>query len=72
MIVTLGDKGCFYKNRIYPPPKKREAQDLSGAGDTFLASFVFSMMRENNIEAAIKFAQKCASLVVGKRGVSTI
>ena len=72
VIVTLGSKGCYYQNKVYPPPKKREVRDLSGAGDTFLAAFSVSIMRENNIERAIQFAQECASLVVTKRGVSTV
>ena len=72
VIVTLGSKGCLYKNKIYRSPRKRDVRDLSGAGDTFLAAFSVSMMRDNNIEMAINFAQKCASIVVGKKGVATV
>ena len=72
VIVTLGGRGCLYKNKIYPPEKRREVRDLSGAGDTFLSAFSISIMKENDVEKAIHFAQECASLVVAKRGVTTV
>ena len=72
LIVTCGDVGCYYKKKLYPPPRKVEARDLSGAGDTFIASFVVSFIKNNDVHKAIDFAQDCASKVVTKRGVVTI
>ena len=72
LIVTYGDRGCYYKKDLYPPPRKVEARDLSGAGDTFLAAFAVSMVKNDNINKAIDFAQECASKVVAKKGVTTI
>jgi D-beta-D-heptose 7-phosphate kinase/D-beta-D-heptose 1-phosphate adenosyltransferase len=75
VIVTLGEKGCLYKRKVYPPPETewflKQAKDLSGAGDTFLAAFTVSMMRNNNVNKAIFFAQEAACSVVTKRGVAT-
>ena len=72
LVITYGDKGCYYKRKLYPPPRKVEARDLSGAGDTFLAAFAVSMVKNDNINKAIDFAQECASKVVAKKGVTTI
>ena len=75
VIVTLGEKGCLYKNKVYPPPETewflKQAKDLSGAGDTFLAAFAVSIMRNNDVNKAIFFAQEAACSVVTKRGVAT-
>ena len=72
IIITLGHKGCQYMGKVYAPPKRVVAQDLSGAGDTFLAALAVSMTREGDAETAIKFANECATKVVSKRGVATI
>jgi len=72
IIITLGHKGCNYMGKIYTPPKRVVAQDLSGAGDTFLAALAVSIMKVNDVDAAINFANDCASKVVSKRGVATI
>ena len=71
LIITRGSKGCEYINKLYPVPKV-PIKDVSGAGDTFLAGLVVEYLKENNIEQAIKFANKCATKVVQKRGVNII
>ena len=72
IIITLGHKGCQYMGKIYPPPERVVAQDLSGAGDTFLAALAVSMTRVGDVDTAINYANECASKVVSKRGVATI
>ncbi len=72
LIVTYGEQGCYYKKKLYPPPRKVETRDLSGAGDTFISAFAVNIIKNNNIDKAIDFAQDCASKVVAKRGVATI
>jgi len=72
IIVTYGRKGCKYMGKMYPPPRRVVAQDLSGAGDTFLAALAVSVTKENDVEAAINFANECAAKVVAKRGVATV
>lgn len=71
LIVTLSNKGCKYKNKIFPV-KKVEIRDVSGAGDTFLSGLVVEYLRTNDIEKAILFAQECATIVVQKPGVATV
>jgi bifunctional ADP-heptose synthase (sugar kinase/adenylyltransferase) len=72
LIVTLGENGARFQGKHYPA-NKVNSLDVSGAGDTFLAALVYSYMKNNsNIEKAIHFANKCASIVVQKNGTYAI
>ena len=71
LIITLGSKGCQFKDKIYPVSKV-EVKDQTGAGDTFVASFVDKFLLTNNVEESLIYANKCATVVVQKRGVCTI
>jgi D-beta-D-heptose 7-phosphate kinase/D-beta-D-heptose 1-phosphate adenosyltransferase len=70
ILVTLGSKGAKYMDTIYPSPDPRETIDVSGAGDTFTASFTVKYLETKNVEESIIYANKMASIVVQKRGVS--
>ncbi len=72
LIVTLGDKGVKWDNKIYPPAYKAEALDLSGAGDTFLASFAFAYLDGKSISQSINYAQGNSLKVIEKKGVAVI
>ena len=69
-IVTLGDKGAMYMGEVYNSPKPQETIDVSGAGDTFVASFVSHFLKTNDIKNSILFANEVCSDVVNKKGVS--
>jgi len=69
LIITLGSRGCGYKDEIYPV-KEVEIKDVTGAGDTFIAALAVSYNHNPDIQEAIKYANECASQVVQKRGVS--
>ena len=71
LIVTLGSKGCRYKGQEYKVPQV-SVKDVSGAGDTFLAGLVVKYVETNEIVESIKFAQKCTTQVVQKKGVAQI
>jgi bifunctional ADP-heptose synthase (sugar kinase/adenylyltransferase) len=71
LIVTLGSKGCRYKNKEYSVSEV-PIRDVSGAGDTFLAGLVRGYLDTKNIESAINFAQRCTTIVVQKHGVATV
>jgi D-beta-D-heptose 7-phosphate kinase/D-beta-D-heptose 1-phosphate adenosyltransferase len=71
LIVTKGDAGAVYQNKIFPV-EKVNVIDVCGAGDTFLAALAFAYLKTSQIEAAISFANKCASIVVSKLGVHSI
>ena len=70
-IVTLGSLGCKYKDVVYPSTSPKETIDVSGAGDTFTASFILKYFETKNVETSIIFANEMASVVVSKRGVAT-
>jgi bifunctional ADP-heptose synthase (sugar kinase/adenylyltransferase) len=71
LIITHSDKGCEYKSKMFPV-ERVNCKDMSGAGDTFISGLVCEFAKSKSIEEAIKFAQKCATKVVQKRGVCTI
>lgn len=72
IIVTYGHKGCLWNGKMYKPHKRVVAQDVSGAGDTFLAALALSTTNGDTPEFAINFANNCATTVVSKRGVATV
>jgi D-beta-D-heptose 7-phosphate kinase/D-beta-D-heptose 1-phosphate adenosyltransferase len=72
LIVTMSERGCMYNEKTYSVDNSIEVRDLSGAGDTWMASFVYSYVDTKNIEKSIGFANDNATIVVQKRGVTTI
>ena len=71
LIITLDKDGCKYKGKTYPI-EKVDILDISGAGDTFVAAFVHQFVETSNMDKSLEFANHCASVVVQKRGVTTI
>ena len=72
LIVTMSERGCMYNGKSYSVDNSVEVRDLSGAGDTWMASFVVEYIDHKNVDESIEFANKNATLVVQKRGVTTI
>ena len=72
LIVTMSERGCMYNEKRYPVDNSIEVRDLSGAGDTWMASFVYEYIQSNNMDKAIKLANDNATIVVQKRGVTTV
>lgn len=68
MIVTLGDGGARYNDKIYETDKVNIV-DICGAGDTFLAALAYGYLCFDSIEMAIPFANKCSAISVQHRGV---
>ena len=71
LIITRGSNGAEYKGNVYSV-KKVDVKDTSGAGDTFLSGLVGNYLKTYNIVEAIKFANKCATQVVQKKGTAKI
>lgn len=72
LIVTLGDRGCSYNGKRYSVDNTVEVKDLSGAGDTWMASFVHNYIQSKDIDESINIANQNATIVVQKKGVTTI
>ena len=56
--------------RIHPTVA-REVYDVTGAGDTILASLGFALSLNDDIDQAVKFANMASGVVVGKIGSAT-
>lgn len=72
-LITLSDQGLavYDKNLRIHPTFTREVFDVTGAGDTVLASLGFAIACDLNIDKAIEFANLAAGVVVGKIGSAT-
>lgn len=72
-LVTLSEDGIAIldnKLRIYPTVA-REIFDVTGAGDTVLASLGFALACGKGIDDAVKFSNLASGVVVGKIGSAT-
>jgi D-beta-D-heptose 7-phosphate kinase/D-beta-D-heptose 1-phosphate adenosyltransferase len=72
-LITLGDEGIasFDKKFKKYPTISKEVFDVTGAGDTVLASLGYALACEMDIENAIKFSNLAASVVISKVGSAT-
>jgi D-beta-D-heptose 7-phosphate kinase/D-beta-D-heptose 1-phosphate adenosyltransferase len=68
LIITKGDQGAYYNNILYKI-EPVEVHDVCGAGDTFFAALVYKYILDKKLDAAVKFANKCARITVTKSGV---
>ncbi len=73
IIVTCGVKGAIYKKDLFPAcdiniNNVTRLGDRCGAGDTFLAGFVYKIVSGETIPKSIRFANYCAGLSVKKIG----
>ena len=76
LLITLGDQGMLLCQRgqrpFQIPTMAREVFDVSGAGDTVIATFTMAVAAgASPIEAAI-VSNHAAGLVVGKIGTATV
>ena len=71
VIITLGKQGAKYQNTTHESPNPQDTIDVSGAGDTFTATFIIEYFKHKDIGEAIWWANEKASEVVSRRGVVT-
>jgi D-glycero-beta-D-manno-heptose-7-phosphate kinase len=67
LIVTLGSEGVRWRG-IHFTPKKVNVFDVCGAGDTFLSSLAVHYTMNLDMQKAIDFANKSASISVQHPG----
>ena len=72
-LITLSEKGiAVYEDKLHIyPTATREVFDVTGAGDTVLASLGFALACNTDINNAVEFANLAAGVVVGKIGSAT-
>jgi len=72
-LITLSEDGiAIYDEDLRTHPTvAREVYDVTGAGDTVIASLGFSLACGYDIDKAVKFSNLAAGVVVGKLGSAT-
>ena len=72
-LITLSEQGvAIYDDRLRTHPTvAREVYDVTGAGDTVLASLGFALACGVDIDDAVEFSNLAAGVVVGKIGSAT-
>ena len=72
-LITLSEDGvAIYDDNLRTHPTvAREVFDVTGAGDTVLASLGFALACGYQIDDAVKFSNLAAGVVVGKIGSAT-
>ncbi len=72
-LITLSEQGvAIYDDKLRTHPTvAREVFDVTGAGDTVLASLGFALACEYEIDDAVEFSNLAAGVVVGKIGSAT-
>ena len=73
-LITMSEKGVAVYDgnlKIYPTTSV-EVFDVTGAGDTVLASLGFAIGCNLNIDKAVQFANLAAGIAVAKIGSSTV
>jgi len=73
-IITLSEDGMaiFGEQFLKMPTVAREVYDVTGAGDTVLASIGYGLSCGLSIQEAASFANSAAAVVVGKLGSATV
>ena len=75
VIITLGEKGAFFKNNdeeyfVKPYTLIDEVVDTTGAGDVFNGALAFAIANDKPIKEAIIFANKVAAISTTKLGAA--
>jgi D-beta-D-heptose 7-phosphate kinase / D-beta-D-heptose 1-phosphate adenosyltransferase len=72
-IITLSEQGVavFENELLIHPTVAKEVFDVTGAGDTILASLGFALSCNKDIDEAVRFANLASGVVVAKIGSST-
>jgi D-beta-D-heptose 7-phosphate kinase / D-beta-D-heptose 1-phosphate adenosyltransferase len=73
-MITLSEDGiAVFDGDVQKfPTVAKEVYDVTGAGDTVIASMAFSLSAGASIEKSCKFANLAAGVVVGKIGSATV
>jgi len=74
VIVKLGKQGAGYEDKgtfnLFPAVPVEQVVDTTGAGDCFIAGFLYGMIQQRDISQAIKIANLTASYSIQKKGAA--
>lgn len=71
VVITLGDKGSYFKNKnreYFVPAYKVKAVDSTAAGDEFIGSFAYGIANNWTIKIALEFSSAASALSVTRMG----
>jgi rfaE bifunctional protein kinase chain/domain len=75
LLVTRSEEGMslFTASEVlHEPTQAREVFDVSGAGDTVIATIALMLAAGSDTAAAVRIANRAAGVVVGKLGTATL
>ena len=76
IITTLSSRGIlssrFDGTKFYRPAMTRDVFDVSGAGDTVLATISAALACGSSLETAVSIANHAAGIAVGKSGTAVV
>jgi len=74
VIVKLGKLGAGYEGKgtfnLFPAVPVEQVVDTTGAGDCFIAGFLYEMLQQEDIAQAIQVANLTASYSIQKKGAA--
>lgn len=74
VIVKLGKQGAGYEDKgvlnIFPAVPVEKVVDTTGAGDCFIAGFLYEMIQSEDIPSAIKIGNLISSYSIQKKGAA--
>ena len=75
LLITRSEEGMtLYRpgGRLHVPAQAREVYDVSGAGDTVIATLGVMLGRGVDLAHAVRLANRAAGIVVGKFGTAVV
>ena len=76
ILITLSEDGMVLVNNddnfLHVATKAKEVFDVTGAGDTVIATFATAIASDYDYSQAMEIANLAAGIVVGKLGASTV
>lgn len=75
VLITWGEHGLWLNHGGvdgYLPASAREVADVTGAGDTVIATLALAIAAGSTMPEAARLANEAASIVVGKFGAATV
>jgi D-beta-D-heptose 7-phosphate kinase/D-beta-D-heptose 1-phosphate adenosyltransferase len=75
VLITRGEHGMWLhtpQTGMALPAEAREVSDVTGAGDTVIATLTLALASGASLESAARLANRAAGIVVGKFGPATV
>ena len=75
LLITRGDEGMTLfqdGSRLHVATQAREVSDVSGAGDTVIATLAVALAGGAGMKEAVRLANRAAGIVVGKFGTAVV